>query len=494
MTEPKSEKQEREPLWGEMKLPYVEICAELGEGKTMWLLSIKPEETLYIGLEFSGENYHPQMGTKAALEAFDEIQKIKKSKQNPSLHIWRWFERTCESIKPGEYRVLAIDTNGDLQDGLPDHVATLHEDYGFKSEEKFRAMGGVFWKCVRTYLEQFLHRIRMEKGIETIAWASHMRNVWEGGSATDKREAQGFQSWHKIAFLSIELRRKVKNGEKEQYPYGLVNKHRLAVRKRDEHGNPVSEKNGDPVMVSILPRKIEKCTPGRIREYIASPAYSRRLKASEKYEEPPKTEAEILELRARAAQMEAEAAQAKADQEREKRMTLEAADSRRRANLSRQESSSRRAAESAAAEDEKAGQPKEEPKEEPKSPEKSESDPAPEPDAGHEDGQSEGQPEKAAEEGPVGGEESDVLSYDSEDGFMKIIASLPVEKQLPQIHRCIEAQLLDLKRNGIIPRKGDEWIEGILEKKGCTKIRELNQKDALKIQKFFWKLLTEKKR
>jgi len=307
MSEAKAEKR---PLWQRegFELPYVGVYGPLNCGKTLFLLNIRPEETCYIGLEFSATTYLEAAGVKAHHEIHEELG-VSRDEVTPK-DIWVWFEKFVRSLPAGEFQVLAIDTIGDLEQGLPEYIAERHNDYGYSSAEKFRSAKGLFWGACKKHLENLMHFIRSSKGIDTIAWAAHLKTVWEGGNPTSRKTNQGFDVWNKTASLVFELERRVVKGTLQEAPSGRLRKGRLSVPKQNEDGTIVRDEFGDIEWITVLPPQLPKCTPGQIRRYIASPAYSRRLKADEKVKEEVLTDDEKLLIQQEIARNQASAAEA----------------------------------------------------------------------------------------------------------------------------------------------------------------------------------------
>lgn len=283
------------PLWfkEDLELPYVGVYGPFGSGKTLFLLGIRPKETCYIGLEFSATTYVKEARVKAHYEIHEELGTT-RDKVTP-VDIWIWFETFIRNMPEDEFEVLAIDTIGDLEQGLPDYIASQHKSFGYSTPEKFRAAKGLFWGAVKKYLESLMHFVRSKKGIKTIAWAAHLKTVWEGGSPTSRKTNQGFDVWNKTASLVLELRREVVSGVQQEAPCGILRKGRLSVpRNVDEHGEPVEDEFGEVEWVTVLPPRMAKCTPGQIRRYIAEPAYLRKLRKDEKLKDEKLTADEKL--------------------------------------------------------------------------------------------------------------------------------------------------------------------------------------------------------
>lgn len=295
-----------ESLWGGgIDIKVVGVCGEIWTGKTLFLQSIDPENTLYRDWELSSGTYtliHPDR----RINVQDVLSKKKITKP---IDRFKWWLDTTLSIPAGKYSVIADDTVGDVEQGLADYVASKHEEYGFRTKDSFEKTGGIFWAAVRAELQEIL--IKISQLCQTFAFASHMRDEWSGGKPSGKREPQGKDTWMKLASAYFLLGRPVDSkGNKQEKPDGIVLKHRVSREKRDANGKLCVDANGDPLIVSLLPPRLSPCTPGMIRHYIANPPNYDKLKKSELVPEQVLSEDDKLRLQAQIAADRARAADA----------------------------------------------------------------------------------------------------------------------------------------------------------------------------------------
>lgn len=293
-------------LWGGgIDIKVVGVCGEIWTGKTLFLQSIDPDNTLYRDWELSSGTYtliHPDR----RINVQDVLSKKKITKP---IDRFRWWLDTTLSIPAGKYSVIADDTVGDVEQGLADYVASKHEDYGFRTKDSFEKTGGIFWAAVRAELQEIL--IKISQLCQTFAFASHMRDEWSGGKATGRREPQGKDTWMKLASAYFQLGRPVDSkGNKAEKPDGIVLKHRVSKEKRDADGKLVKDANGDPVIVSLLPPRLSPCTPGTIRNYIKNPPNYEKLKKSEVVPEVVLSDDDKLRIQSQIAADQARAAEA----------------------------------------------------------------------------------------------------------------------------------------------------------------------------------------
>jgi len=291
---------EREPLWGEdISIPVLGVTGEINSGKTLFLLEIKPDRTRYYGYESSAVTYSRHAGLKSMVEVHEKMNELYSGDEYSPKQMWKWFEEDALSLPHGEYDVIAIDTIGSLEDGLPAHVASLYKNYGYSSEEAFTKTMGLFWSTVKGYLEKFINRLIQKTGIQTLAFAAHQKQEWVNGRPATTRVAEGKTTWNKLATFYLKLERPIiltgeNQGKRVEKPNATVLKGRLSIPQKDTEGNVVRDEYGDANWVRVHPDKFADCTPGKIRFYIKNPVANRKLNANERVVEKKLTADEKL--------------------------------------------------------------------------------------------------------------------------------------------------------------------------------------------------------
>lgn len=284
-------------LWGGLDIKVLGVCGEFSSGKTLFIQGIDPERTRYYDCEMSS-------GTYSLIKPENKIDVPKLMGQlkagYTSLDVFTWWRKDVLAIKPGQFAVIAVDTIGDIEQGLADFVAIKHAEFGFRTKESFESSKGIFWSAVKNEWQALL--VEICQRCETFAFAAHMRDEFVNGSASGKREPQGKETLMKLASLYLHLGRpKDKNGAPSERPDGIVLKSRLAIAKKDAAGTLVKDEKGDFVMVSAMPPRISPATPGQIRAYVKAPPNYDKLKKSELVPDAVMTDDERLRLQAKMA-------------------------------------------------------------------------------------------------------------------------------------------------------------------------------------------------
>lgn len=281
-------------IWGKQEIPVVGVTGEIGSGKTLFLLDIDPENTIYYDFELSGATYDFP-GERVDVGA--EMLKKYPTGYSP-VAVYDWWVEHVMNLPKGKYSVIAVDTIGDLEDGLAEYVKSKYRDFGYSSAQSFQKTGGIFHKEVRSYWKTVL--VNVSARCETFAFSAHLRNVWEDGEPTKKREPVGKRTLMELASMYFWLERQyVKNGKVHHAdePSGKKLKGRLVARLETGKWS------------QVLPDRMPICTPDAIRNYVANPVGSRKPKNTElvDVEDAPDNELEALRLKALIAQREAEA-------------------------------------------------------------------------------------------------------------------------------------------------------------------------------------------
>jgi len=278
-----------EPLWGGLPIPHIGVTGPYNSGKTLFGLSINPRSTLNIDLEDSSATFSATMPIKKRVSMYEELGKKNGSKVPSEIEAFIWFRDTIESVKPGEFQVCFVDPINDIEIGLENLIRQNPQDFGLSKNQLSNAPG-LLWAAMNRYWKFWLGN--MSAKFDSFVFAAHLGNVWKGGKPVEgKKKAKGKSVLMELASLYLELKREVNkdgitNSIPTGFPYGDLGKERLAVWH-----------DATAQMVSVLPPRIEQCTPDRIREFIANPVGLRALTDAEKLPpEQPMSEEEKLRL------------------------------------------------------------------------------------------------------------------------------------------------------------------------------------------------------
>ncbi len=264
-----------EYIWpGGIKIEVLGVTGEYAAGKTLFLLTIDPTNTLLFDFEKSAGTYE---GLGFRRIDVPEVMGRKFPDGYKPIDTFRLWLTAIESIEPGKHSVIAVDTIGDIETGLADYVKSKHSDYGFKTAAAFEAMGGVFWGNVKSFWKQVLAGLATK--CQTFAFTSHLRQKWVGGAPTTKREPTGKATLFELTSLYLWLERPTdKHGKQPDKPSANVLKSRLA----DTRINPDT---GEPEVIPTLPPRLPVATPAAIRKYILTPPDYAKLKVGERIQE-----------------------------------------------------------------------------------------------------------------------------------------------------------------------------------------------------------------
>lgn len=304
-------------IWGGIKIPIIGVTGEKFSGKTLFLASIDPARTCMIDLEDSSESYNIEFAKRVSL--YDEMLK-KYNRSATGVECYLWFMDFIESIKPGEYSVLAVDPYSDIQAGLVDWVKANPQKFGHTANQYEKA-SGLLWSDVKQHCKMMLGTL--SRKVETFAFSTHMGSVWKGGAPTEKRKAKGLDTLFELSSLYLELERRPDDkGKVDKKPAGKVLKSRLAVSKFVD---------GELEHFPILPPRLKEGTPSAIRQYIKKPPDYKNLKAGEMVEKEVLSDDEKLEIQREIATTQLEVETARLSQmDRLKEQAERQADLRRR--------------------------------------------------------------------------------------------------------------------------------------------------------------------
>ncbi len=288
---------QKHDLWGEIKIPVLGVCGEKFSGKTLLLASIDPAHTCMIDLEDSSESYNIEFAQRVSL--YDEMLK-KHGKNATPLQCFEWFSSFVDSIKPGQFTVLAVDPISDIESGLVDWVKANPTKFGHTAQQYEKA-SGLLWMDVKSHWKMMLGIL--SRKVQTFAFSVHMGNVFKSGAPTGKRAPKGKETLFELASLYLEVERKPDDkGKIEKKPSAKVLKSRLAISKFVD---------GELEHFPILPPRLDVATPAAIRAYIKTPPDYSKLKKSELLTPEHLSEDDKLEIQREIAQTQLEVEQTK---------------------------------------------------------------------------------------------------------------------------------------------------------------------------------------
>lgn len=256
-------------LWHGIEIPIIGVCGEKWMGKTLFVSSIDAEHTAIIDLEGSSATYG-SIPFARRWDLYDEM--LKKYGRLPTpIECFEWFRDLVMALKPGEFRVLAVDPITDIEQGMVDWVQTHPEHFGH-SKNQYDKAAGVMWGDVKSYWKMLLGIVATK--VETFAFTAHMGAVWKGSAPVEgKRKAKGKETLFELASLYLQVERPLDaEGKQSDKPSARVLKSRLALSEFED---------GEIVHKPILPPYLKVATPKAIREYIKNPPNYSKLKKTE---------------------------------------------------------------------------------------------------------------------------------------------------------------------------------------------------------------------
>lgn len=290
---------EHQLIWpNNVKIEVLGVSGPYSGGKTIFVLTIDPKNTLYFDFEKSGGTYESLGITRVDVPG--ELLKKYPNGYTPKQAFEFWYERV-KAIKPGQYTVVATDPISDIEDGLVEWVKSRYKEFGFSSADKFQSTGGIFWSKVKSEWKRILADLAAR--CQTFAFTSHLKAVWRHGKPTTQQVPKGKATLMELSSLYLLLERTApKDQPTPLIPSATVLKSRLSTA--------VLLDDGDLSIVPCLPPRLPEATPKRIREYIVTPPDYGHLDASEIEQEKELSEAEKLELEAKVAEDKRAAAEA----------------------------------------------------------------------------------------------------------------------------------------------------------------------------------------
>ena len=244
-----------EPLWpNDTKIDVFGITGPIWSGKTLFGLTIAPEETLCFDLEKSSGAYN-YLPFKRVDWPTELVKKF------PGGHgprdSYEYWKQQVMRIPEGKYSVIMVDPADDLEVGLAEYVKSQCKQHGFQTPEKFTSMAGVFWGVVREEWKSVLTNLASR--CQTFVFTTHMRRVWVGNSPTNRWEPKGKSTLTELATIYLELER---GGGPCDSPSARVRKCRVSTGVKTPEGWRIT---------NILPERMPEATPDALRRYILNP-------------------------------------------------------------------------------------------------------------------------------------------------------------------------------------------------------------------------------
>lgn len=271
-------------LWSQ-PIEVLGLTGDFASGKTLFSLSISPGAgTLHYDTEKSASVYEGSLGFHRVDLVDEMLRKFPKGHKPIDLFV-AWHEHV-RSIKPGQYKVIALDCVSEIEEGLVEWVRRNPQEFGYTANQ-FAKAEALMWGCVKSHWKRILSDIAAR--CETFAFCSHLKAKFVNNAPTREKVAKGKETLMELATLYLRLERVAdKKGNIPSIPAAIVLKSRLA--------SAVTGEDGSIEFIPTLPPRIPLATPKAIRQYMASPPDYSKLKAGERAEEKEMTEEEKLSL------------------------------------------------------------------------------------------------------------------------------------------------------------------------------------------------------
>lgn len=213
------------------------------------------------------------------------------------LETFRWFYDLIENqVKPWQFDVIMADPVTDIESGLVEYVKAHCGDFGLTSAQVSKG-GGLVWGAVKDFWKQVL--LKLGAKCQCFYFTSHLRQVWQGNTPTNRQEPKGKETLMELASLYLWLDRKPDDkGNVPNVPAATVLKSRLADTLIDD--------NGLLRVIQLLPPRIPEATIGAIRQYIANPPDYAKLREDERVRETVMSDDEKLLVKLATAEAEKE--------------------------------------------------------------------------------------------------------------------------------------------------------------------------------------------
>lgn len=284
----------KKPLWPNgLQIEVIGLTGDYASGKTLFGLSILPgPQTLIYDTEKSSGLYQSLGFVRVDLP--DLLLKKHGGKFTPMDAFLFWREHV-RSLKPGQYRVIVLDTVSEIEGGVVEYVRRNPREFGY-TENQFASAQALMWGAVKDFWKSILSDLASR--CECFVFTSHLRELFRKGEPTGKKGPKGKSTLMELASLYLNMERKADmKGKVPDVPSAVVRKSRLA----DTSVDPAT---GAVVIRPILPPHLPYATPAAIRNYITSPPDYAKLKKDELAPEEVVSEAEIQSMKLQTAEAE----------------------------------------------------------------------------------------------------------------------------------------------------------------------------------------------
>ena len=287
------------PIWpSNIKIPVLGVTGDYSSGKSLFITTIDPANTLVFDWEQSLGSYESLGFTRVNVPEI--LNQLYPDGYSPA-DAFVWWKDQISQIQPGQYSVIGVDPISDIEEGLVEWVKSRHKEWGFKTEESFVSTGGIFWSKTKSEWKKIL--VDLSVRCQTFAYTTHLKVVWKNGKPTKETTAKGKSTLRELASLFLFMERPYG----QEVPSARVIKTRLAVAKTVDD---------DISIVPVLPPRLPVATPKAVRKYVLSPPDFAHLSEEEQQIEKPMTEYEKLEAQQEIAEQTRAAEEAKLEAEK----------------------------------------------------------------------------------------------------------------------------------------------------------------------------------
>lgn len=270
-------------LWSQ-PIEVLGLTGDFGSGKTIFALSISPGPSTRMYDTEKSSSAYASLGFDR-VDLVDSMLRAKPTGHKP-IDLFEWWQNDVRSVKPGKYKVIALDCVSEIEEGLVEYVRRNPQEFGYTANQFARAEA-LMWGCVKAYWKRILSDIAAR--CETFVFCSHLKAKFVNNAPTREKVAKGKETLMELASLYLRLERVAdKKGNVPDKPAAIVLKSRLAT---------MTFLDGELTTIPTLPPRIPVATPAAIRDYMATPPDYSKLKAGERAEEKEITEEELLHLK-----------------------------------------------------------------------------------------------------------------------------------------------------------------------------------------------------